>query len=236
MIVCRNGGQKMIEQIIKLRGDGLSFRKIAVELNTTVGKVQYRWNKWMDDSNETKAIDPTTTGKASPNSQTTPEQIPHKGELKANLVSPRKIILFWEVSELPNKIIEHYFNKNLEDYAAVIRIFDVTNVIFNGKNAHHFYEIPASYQSGHWVVKGLIPNRSYVVELGVYFSETEFFPLLRSNCMQTPNLQVINGFEGNSEAIIKVQEYEEMPPKWTEHVSTYSYYVENTINLEEENE
>ena len=38
----------MIEEIIKLRGDGLSFRKIASQLNTTVGRVQYRWNKYVN--------------------------------------------------------------------------------------------------------------------------------------------------------------------------------------------
>lgn len=37
----------MIEEIVKLRRKGLSFRKIAVELNSTVGKVQYQWKKYM---------------------------------------------------------------------------------------------------------------------------------------------------------------------------------------------
>ena len=39
----------MIEEIIKLREDGLSFRKIASQLNTTVGRVQYRWNKYVNN-------------------------------------------------------------------------------------------------------------------------------------------------------------------------------------------
>ena len=39
----------MIKEIIKLREDGLSFRKIASQLNTTVGRVQYRWNKYVNN-------------------------------------------------------------------------------------------------------------------------------------------------------------------------------------------
>lgn len=35
----------MIDEIIKLRRRGLSFRKIASKLDTTVGKVQYQWTK-----------------------------------------------------------------------------------------------------------------------------------------------------------------------------------------------
>ena len=42
----------MIDEIIKLREDGLSFRKIASELNTTVGRVQYRWNKWVNNQEQ----------------------------------------------------------------------------------------------------------------------------------------------------------------------------------------
>lgn len=236
MIGCRNGGQKMIEEIIKLRGDGLSFRKIADELNTTVGKVQYRWNKWMDNTIVTKENVQMTTGTSSTTSQVKPDQIPPKGELKAKLVTPRKIILFWEVSELPKKIIEPFYKTKFEELVTVIRIYDVTDVIFNGKNAHHYFEIAASYQSGHWMVKGLMPNRSFVAELGVYLSKTEFFPVLRSNCLRTPDSQIPNASKGNSEVILKVQEYEELPPKWTEHVSTYSYYVKNMNDLEEKNE
>ena len=236
MIVCRNGGQNMIEEIIKLRGDGLSFRRIALVLNTTVGKVQYRWNKWIDHSDEINSNVQKTTGKKSANSQIAPDQIPLKGELKAKLVSPRKIILFWEVSELPKKIIELFFKKRFEELVTVIRVYDVTDITFNGKNAHHFYEIPVSYQSGHWIIKGLIPNRNFVAELGIYFSDQKFFPLLRSNCIQTPHSQIAIGYEGNSDLFLKVQEYEEKTPKWTEHVSTYSYYVETTNNLEEKNE
>ncbi|MHC8522556.1 helix-turn-helix domain-containing protein [Rossellomorea sp. H39__3] len=36
----------MLEEIIKLREQGVSFRKIAKELDMTVGKVQYQWVKY----------------------------------------------------------------------------------------------------------------------------------------------------------------------------------------------
>lgn len=36
----------MITEIIKLKEQGVSFRRIAKELNTTVGKVQYQWVKY----------------------------------------------------------------------------------------------------------------------------------------------------------------------------------------------
>jgi hypothetical protein len=218
----------MIEEIIKLRGEGLSFRKIALELNSTVGKIQYRWNKWKD-STENDDLNIITIKDANESeslvSQASLDIIPIKSELTAKLVSPRKLLLFWEASELPIKITELYFNLSFEQLVSVVRIYDVTSLIFNGKNAHHFHEITVPYQNGHWFIKGLAANRSYVAELGVYFSEANFFPLFRSNCIQTPTLEIPNGNEMNHD-FVQFQRYEDHPPKWIDHVSTYSYYVD----------
>jgi uncharacterized protein len=226
----------MIEEIIKLRGDGLSFRKIASELNTTVGKVQYRWTKWLDHSEKKEAGEKEEMIKVTPPTDclTSPEDMPLKGEMKAKLVSPRKIILFWEVSEIPKKIIESFFSCKFDNLVPFIRLYDVTDLIFNGQNAHHFYEIAVPYKNGHWFIKGLTSNRSFVAELGVSISGTSFFPLLRSNCIETPKSELTyENYRTND--ILQLKQYEEQQPKWFEHVSTYSYYVE-TKNLEEKNE
>ncbi|MCM3725121.1 DUF4912 domain-containing protein [Neobacillus cucumis] len=226
----------MIEEIIKLRGDGLSFRKIASELNTTVGKVQYRWNKWIEESNneiKNELNRQSTKDSNSSDDSISPEFIPLKGELKARIITPRKIILFWDISELPKKVIERFFNRKFEELVTVTRIYDVTNILFNGKNAHHFNEITVPYHSGHWFIKGLLENRSYIAELGVHITDNEFFPLYRSNCIQTPLPEIQSGNTFHQE-LLQFQRYEEESPKWMEHVSTYSYYVKSN-NLGEDN-
>lgn len=227
----------MINEIIKLRGDGLSFSKIASELNTTVGKVQYRWNKWMDLTGRElmrKSNNQTSKDLNSLENVTVSDVILLKGELKAKLVTPRRMILFWDVSELPKKIIELFFNRKFEELVHVVRIYDVTDIVFNGKNAHHFHGISVPYDSGHWFIKGLAVNRCYIAELGVYFSDTEFFPLYRSNCIRTPSLEITNG-NVCKEDLLQFQRYEDQPPKWMKHVSTYSYYLKSN-SLEENNE
>jgi hypothetical protein len=230
-IVCLQEWRKeMIEEIIKLRGAGLSFRKIASELNTTVGRVQYRWSKWKNRSQEEDFIDNenvvTTEELESTESETSLALVPVKGELQIRLVSPRKVILFWEVSDVPKKIIERFFNRKFEDLVQVVRIYDVTDIIFNGKNAHHFYEITLPYNNGHWFVKGLVANRGYIAELGVHISKNKFFPLLRSNSVHSPIVEILNGNEYYHD-FLRFQQYEDQPPKWIDHVSTYSYYEES---------
>ncbi|MBM7651636.1 DUF4912 domain-containing protein [Neobacillus cucumis] len=228
----------MIEEIIRLRTDGLSFRKIATELNTTVGKVQYRWHKWLEENEDRKTnnISEQQSSKETNSSEysISPALNPLKGELLAKLVTPRKILLFWDTSELPKKIIERFFNQKFEDHVTVIRIYDVTEILFNGKNAHHFNEITVPYQSGHWFIKGLAQNHSYISELGLYVADNQFFPLLRSNCIQTttPDLQIGDTYQ---QELLQLNRYEEEAPKWMEQVSTYSYYLKSR-NLGEQHE
>ncbi|WP_040208006.1 DUF4912 domain-containing protein [Neobacillus jeddahensis] len=227
----------MIDEIIKLRGDGLSFRKIALVLNTSVGKVQYRWNKWLEQTEE-QFID-SREGRAATNSNSSEnnpvlDALPLNGELKAKLVTPRKMILFWDVSVIPQKIIELFYGRPFKELVTIVRLYDVTGILFNGVNAHHFNEITVPYNNGHWFIKGLEKHHSYIAELGIYLSDSEFFPIYRSNCVQTSGLELLLESVYQQD-VVQIQRYEEEAPKWVEHVSTYSYYLKSD-NLEEKNE
>jgi uncharacterized protein len=148
-----------------------------------------------------------------------------KNILHVKLVSSSKIELFWNASELPMSVIQFYFNYQFAELTQVMRIYDVSQIIFNGLNAHHFFEIAVPYYHGSWTVKGLEQNRSYIAELGVKFPDSRFFPLLRSNCIYTTGIE-------NSLEIEQVphnrsdQLYQDQSSAWTKHVSTYSYYKE----------
>lgn len=148
-----------------------------------------------------------------------------KGEMMAKLVSLRKLALFWEASNLPKKLIKLYFNKNVDELIHVIRVYDVSQINFNGKNAHHYYEIAIPYHQGFWFVKGLLSNRSYIAEIGVIWGSNTFFPLIRSNIVHTPKHEMTVDHVINPD-MCKLHHDENKPPEWTEHVSTYSYYME----------
>lgn len=154
---------------------------------------------------------------------------PQKGEFKIKLVTPQKMLLYWDSSQLPKNIINLYFNTPFDDLVSVVRIFDVTDVVFNGSNAHHYYELSVPYQHGHWFVKGLITNRSYVAELGVFLPETGFFPVFRSNCIRTPSASITDGDYIFHRDLIQLKSHEEGQPKWMDHVSTYSYYEKSKV-------
>lgn len=156
------------------------------------------------------------------------------GSIRAKVVSSQKIGLFWDNSEWPKKLVELYFNCVFADLVQAVRVYDVTHILFNGKNAHHFYEIVVPYHQGYWHVKGLPENRNYVAEIGVKTAGGQFFPLFRSNLIQ------ITGAKGESQdtsdlAGFLLQVPEARPLKWKDCVSTYSYY-EQAAELEEAND
>jgi uncharacterized protein len=219
----------MIEEIIKLREDGLSFRKIASQLNTTIGRVQYRWNKYIksqENSREVHSVEKKEHKEENNINQSTNDYTPIKGELQVKLVTPRKVIVYWEASSIPNKVLGLFYNKTFEEMVHIVRLYDVTDIIFTGNNAHHYYDITVPYNKGFWFIKGLTANRSYVAELGVKLNDKEFFPVLRSNSVQTPAIGNLNGSEIYKN-LVTAQHIDEFSPKWIDHVSTYSYYGES---------
>jgi uncharacterized protein len=216
---------------MKMTEEENTFQKIAEDLHLTVGQVQSYWENWMgqkEDSlvnlnqNQTNLPDEVSS---QANSQIS--NIPQmQGKMQAKLISPRKAIFFWDASDLPKQFFQYYFNIHFDDLVPVIHIYDVTEIQFNGKNAHHFYEIPISYQQGYWVVKGLFSNRSYLAEVGVKLSNGSFFPLIRSNSIRIPKLETVLDNEQYQD-ISQLYRDEEQTPKWREFVSTYSYYLDN---------
>ncbi len=227
----------MIEEIIKLREGGLSFRKIALQLNTTVGRVQYRWNKYINTQEnqiEDYPVEEKTQKEDNVLDQPTIDYSPIKGELQVKLVTPRKVIVYWEASKIPEKVISLFYNRKFEEMVHIVRLYDVTDIIFTGKNAHYYYDIAVPYNKGHWFIKGLTANRIYVAELGVKFKDNDFFPVLRSNSVQTPPLGSVNGSELYNN-LVHDQQIDQYSPKWIDHVSTYSYYGESK-NMEQKNE
>ena len=92
---------------------------------------------------------------------------PIKGELSIKLVSQRKVIVYWEASRFLKQSSPYFIINQLKELVHIVRLYDVTDIIFTGNNAHHYYDITIPYNKGYWFIKGLTASRSYVAELGV---------------------------------------------------------------------
>ncbi|WP_235714600.1 DUF4912 domain-containing protein [Neobacillus dielmonensis] len=148
---------------------------------------------------------------------------PPQNKVKIKPISPRKIGVFWDTSDLPQKIIQLYFGLQFDELVSVIRIYDVTDIVFSGKNAHSFYELSIPYQKGYWFVKGLNGGRNYLAEIGVYLNETEFFPFYRSECIHV-SVDECPFADHTTDEWRNVKQAQHIAPNWHDYVSTYSFY------------
>jgi hypothetical protein len=101
-------------------------------------------------------------------------------------VNPTTIYTYWEVDSWKVEIVEDIMQKDWVDIPTVLRVFDVTDHIFDGDHYNRHVDIPVTHGTDSWYITGLEPERDYVVDFGYGISQGEFFSLVRSNCVRTP--------------------------------------------------
>jgi uncharacterized protein len=224
----------MIEEIKKLRREGLSFRKIAAELDSTVGKVQYQWTKYMKQEELKKTHPPRTNPETIVSRLTLKHYAGTTDHLTAWLISNHKVFVFWKLSEDKKDLITQYYGKHFSDYEMMIRFYDVTHVLFNGSNANGIQEVKIGHEQEQLVYDLIQSNRCYVVELGVKITHHQFLPLLRSSSLHVPRTG-INQVGDLEKELANYTIENDQAPNWIEHVSTYSYYQNSLTNEKRQN-
>ena len=101
-------------------------------------------------------------------------------------VEPYLIHAYWDVT---SNDIEKAKQRLGDDYGqsqAVLRFYDVTNIIYDGTNAHGFFDVDIDLQSKDWYVDLWSPDKSYFVDLGFKTGDGFFLPVTRSSVAKTP--------------------------------------------------
>lgn len=68
----------------------------------------------------------------------------------------------------------------------VLRIYDVTDIIFNGDNAHGFIDVEVLGPTDNWYLNVPESGRNYVAEAGFREPGGRFVPVVRSNAVFVP--------------------------------------------------
>lgn len=66
-----------------------------------------------------------------------------------------------------------------------LRILDVTDIIFDGKNSHRFFDVEVHFFTDHWYLRIGESDRNYCVQVG-FKVEGQFYPMVRSNTLSLP--------------------------------------------------
>lgn len=100
---------------------------------------------------------------------------------------PRWLFAYWEITATKQE--EFKVNFGPEAWISthpVIRVYDVTGVDFNGKNANKHLDFHIEEHIDNWHIEVGEPDRSFCVDVGRMFPDGRFITLLRSNVVTTP--------------------------------------------------
>ncbi|MDH5541814.1 MAG: DUF4912 domain-containing protein [Nitrospinota bacterium] len=99
---------------------------------------------------------------------------------------PFWLYTFWDINpDEPGRIASEK-GVDLRYARTVLRVYDVTNIIFTGGNAHSFYDIDVGSINGTWYLNVKHDDCSYLVEIGLLDPQGYFYPMARSNGVTTP--------------------------------------------------
>jgi len=94
---------------------------------------------------------------------------------------------YWEIrKEKQEEIVRKIETSGDSVSRSVLRVYDVTDISFNGKNAHSYFDIELKGLASNWYINVNTPDRAFVVEIGIVSKKGIFYPLARSNMVRMP--------------------------------------------------
>jgi len=94
---------------------------------------------------------------------------------------------YWDVAERTRQQLRKAIGDDAYDRALfVLRVYDVTDITFDGLNAHSYYDIHIFEGANNWYLNLGRPNCAFLVDLGLITPAGEFILIARSNAIRTP--------------------------------------------------
>ncbi|UOF90594.1 DUF4912 domain-containing protein [Fodinisporobacter ferrooxydans] len=188
----------MLKRILEMLEQGYKYSDIVRETGLSYGKIRYRIRKH-GNPHVSAAIqeEEDKISYKQENQQAHQRNIYEehwtRERKKSGIFAVAKdsttIFAYWFVKEDRRIWAEQFFQMNWYDIPVFLRVYDVTDIEFNGYNAHHTNEIPVHHHTDNWYIHNLQPGRNYIIDYGFRAPEQEFLTLLRSNCVSTPNVR-----------------------------------------------
>ncbi|MBM3246117.1 MAG: DUF4912 domain-containing protein [Candidatus Omnitrophica bacterium] len=99
---------------------------------------------------------------------------------------PWWIHAYWEVRSQIFDALREQLKDDFYKARRVLRVYDVSYIIFNGKNANRFFDIHIHEHSNNWYIDTGGPGRSWCVDFGLLLADGRFITIVRSNTVATP--------------------------------------------------
>lgn len=94
---------------------------------------------------------------------------------------------YWDVADRTRQQLRQAIGVEAYDRSLfVLRVYDVTDIVFDGLNAHSYYDIHIFEGANNWYLNLSRPNCAFLVDLGLITPGGEFVLIARSNSIRTP--------------------------------------------------
>jgi hypothetical protein len=93
---------------------------------------------------------------------------------------------YWEVTHATYQRLQDRLGEAFHGAKRVLRVYDISHIIFNGTNAHRFFDIEVGHDVNNWYIDAAGPGRSWCVDYGLRLPNGEFITIVRSNTVHTP--------------------------------------------------
>jgi hypothetical protein len=106
--------------------------------------------------------------------------------LVAMPVNPHTVHVYWDIDPLKRRLLEDHLDCEWLDIQCVLRVCDVTWILFDGEQANSTRDIPVHQEADNWYVRDLTGGRDYMFLLGVLTRSGDFLALLQTGPVHTP--------------------------------------------------
>lgn len=215
----------MLEKILQLKSQSKTISEIAEECGLTIGQVKYQLQKEKVKSESTTS---QTVRRSLQQNEAAEDQgwrlasFYGRDLIKAMAQGPTVLFVYWEITWPRMRMVASYLQSDYRQIQKGLRLYDVTDRLFDGHNAHWHRDLYMQEEANGWYVNELQPDRTYIVDFGL-FDQNRFCPILRSEPVATPrNTQAVWG-EPLIEPVTQTA-----VPAWFENFSSYSLYTKST--------
>ena len=99
---------------------------------------------------------------------------------------PWWIFAYWEIGrDKEEEAIGRIRSSGDSPPKSILRVYDVTNINFNAKNARSFLDIELNGIATNWYINVNLPERTWIVDIGIVTNKGDFHTLARSNVIKT---------------------------------------------------
>lgn len=92
---------------------------------------------------------------------------------------------YWEIRNSTLDRLRGELRDGFYKARRILRVYDVSHIIFNGQNAHRSFDIGISEHNNNWYLD-VASGRSWIVDLGLLLPDGRFILIARSNAVHTP--------------------------------------------------